>query len=269
MNKLQSEWDIHQKKKAIDFCRSLSGDAPVIILGVQKSGTTAISALLAQAVGKDATLDVLRSIRHPEWKVLIQYGIGSFEEYIYKYRESFKKEIIKEPGLTFFYKELSRVFPRAKFVMIVRHPMDNIRSILNRLRVPGDLETLDIESYPLVKESPAWRINLDTRWMGYVASNYVDALAYRWKVGARTYLENKENFVLLKYEDFLINKDAYVKQLANEVGLQVNNDISAFLDKQYQSKGNSKIDTKCFFAENYQTIKRMCSKEAELLGYDM
>ena len=53
---------------------TLSESEPVFILGVQKSGTTAIAALLADATGLPATLDITRAISRPGSKFFESTG---------------------------------------------------------------------------------------------------------------------------------------------------------------------------------------------------
>lgn len=257
------------KKRAYQFSADLTYASPVIILGTQKSGTTAIAALLAELTGRSVTLDVVRAIQHPEWKILLRYGIGSFEEYIYKYKKEFSREIIKEPTMTYFYDEIRAIFPNAKFVMVQRNPFDNIRSILNRLKLPGNLESVNFSDYPELANSTAWRINLDSTWLGHVPLNYIDALAFRWKLAARIYLNNQDGMLLLKYEDFIADKVSKIEGLADRLGLEKTHDVSGSVDRQYQRKGDSSIDLDEFFGDNYSIIYRMCHQEAELLGYKL
>ncbi|ASK33641.1 hypothetical protein CEK62_04170 [Alcanivorax sp. N3-2A] len=266
-HRTKEAYSAHYELRAKKYCKHLSENKPIIVLGVQKSGTTAISALLAEAAGKSVALDIQRAVRRPEWKVMMRFGVGSFEEYVYKYRSDFAKEIIKEPGLTFFYEDLAKIFPKASYLMIVRHPVENIRSILNRLKLPGHLPKLDMDQYPSLKESVAWRMNLDTSWMGYHAENYVDALSIRWRLGAETYLRNRNNFTLVKYEDFLKEKKKYIENLCHKFQLPVLHDVTENVERQYQSKGDKSASLRNFFGENYKIIEKTCWDEAGALGY--
>ncbi|RME38856.1 MAG: hypothetical protein D6788_06610, partial [Planctomycetota bacterium] len=110
--------------------------APVIVLGNQKSGTTVIAALLAESAGCAVTLDIFFRFRRPVLARLLT-GRDSLDRFIRRHPYWFSHPIIKEPSLTFFHDDLRRLFPSARFVFIVRDPRDNIRSILNRLRLPG------------------------------------------------------------------------------------------------------------------------------------
>ncbi|MBW4933796.1 sulfotransferase family protein [Marinobacter sp. F4206] len=240
---------------------------PVFILGVQKSGTTAIAALLAEATGLPATLDITRAINRPGAKILRRYGVEGFDDFIYRYRKEFSRKIVKEPGLTFDYECLRTYFPKARFVMIMREPKDNIRSILNRLKVPGNLKELDPEEWPELKRSPAWRINLDSSWLGHWPESYVDSLAYRWRLSAETYFSQPEAFILIRYEDFLADKKGIVEGLAQNLGFGIASDVAGKVDNQYQSKGKRVMDYEEYYGGNIACIRQQCGDFSERLGY--
>lgn len=249
--------------------KRLAGQEKIFILGLQKSGTTAIAALLSEATGRSVTLDIVRSIKRPGSGILRRYGVEGFDDHIYRYRREFSNMIVKEPGLTFDFHQLKAYFPRARFVMIIREPKDNIRSILNRLKLPGDLSSLNVEEWPELRRSPAWRINLDSSWLGYCQKTYVDSQAYRWRLAAETYFSNSESFVLVRYEDFLDDKVISVETLAESLGLQVIGDISGVIDNQYQPKGQRVSDYNNFYGENLKYIEEHCASLAKELGYEV
>ena len=65
------------------------------------------------------------------------------QDFINKNKVEFSSEIIKEPHLSIFYDELKIEYPNSKFVMVIRNPFDNIRSILDRLNVEGNQTILN------------------------------------------------------------------------------------------------------------------------------
>lgn len=245
----------------------LSKNEPIFILGVQKSGTTAVAALLSEATRLPATLDIIRSIKRPYSKILRNYGIEDFGDYIYRYRREFSRKIIKEPSLTFDYQDLRAYFPKARFVIIIREPKDNIRSILNRLKVPGDLKELNTKEWPELNSSGAWRLNIDSSWLGHWPESYVDSLAYRWQLSAQIYFKNIDDFVLLRYEDFCQDKTGKITKLAEDLGLQVMTDFSDMVDSQFQPKGERVENYDVFYKENMLYIYKHCSEYAKKLGY--
>lgn len=73
---------------------------PILIFGNQKSGTSAITALLAEATGLTYTIDIL--CRYPGLEESLLYDRTNFEEMIARARYYFSKNIIKDPSFTFF-----------------------------------------------------------------------------------------------------------------------------------------------------------------------
>lgn len=254
-----------RKKK---FLADRKCESPVIVLGNQKTGSTAIAALLSQASGKSVTLDVVRSIPDVTWQLGIKYDVQYFRDYAWKYRQDFYSEIIKEPSFTFFYAELSEIFPNAKFVFIQRNPFQNIRSILDRLKIPGNLDSINFDEHEELNKGPIWRLVLDSHWLGFECNNYIEGLAYRWNLAAQIYLDNADKFNLVRYEDFLVDKKGTVDELCKSFGLPVVENVGNSVDKQHQSKGQSNVDLKAFFGErNYSIIESICYKNGKRLGY--
>ena len=157
---------------------------PILVLGNQKSGTTAIAALLAEATGLSVTLDLQREVDEPTFP-RVRTGGMSFDDFIRRNRLDFSRRIVKEPNLTLFPRELRDRFPESPIVFIIRDPRDNIRSILDRLGLPGDCDCLGDERWATVSE--AWRTVLDNRWLGIEHEHYVAQLAGRWRFAAETH----------------------------------------------------------------------------------
>jgi len=154
-----------------------AGD-PVFVLGNQKSGTTAIAALLGLATGEPATLDLRRETRHDFYR-RITSGEVHFDRLVRRNALDFSRRIVKEPNLTLFYPQLRRRFPAARFAFVLRDPRDNIRSILDRVELPGDLQRL--EPGRLAHVDPGFALVMDGTWCGITSGgHYVDKLAARW-----------------------------------------------------------------------------------------
>lgn len=239
-------------------------ERPIIVLGNQKSGTTAIAALLAQYGDLSSTLD-LRYIT-PDALRAVQDGSLPFRAFVNHYGLDFSRDLIKEPNLTTFYEELAEVFPQAQFVMIVRDPRDNIRSILDRLSLPGDLDQIDAHS--LDAFNPAWHLVLDGSWLGLEGRNYIEMLANRWNTLADVYLHHRDVFHLVHFETFVAHKEATIAQLATRCGIQQRHAITEALDVQYQPRGNRKIPWRDFFGTtNLRRIEALCGSRMAQLGY--
>ncbi|MFW5879863.1 MAG: sulfotransferase [bacterium] len=241
---------------------------PIFVLGNQKSGTSAIAALLASATGLSVSVDLSK-----EWLykrkvyLLVKESQMSFSEFIERNKLDFSRDIIKEANLTIFFDELTQYFPKAKFVFVVRDPRTNIRSILNRVGVPGNLDSLTNWSQkphiPL-----GWEKVINGKWLGLDGDNYISMLAQRWNFMTEIYLNNKENFVLTRYEDFVEDKVGEISRIANKLSLTPNYDISSKINIQYQPKGKNDVSIQSFYNKaNLDRIEQTCHRHMKSIGY--
>ena len=239
--------------------------SPIILLGNQKSGTTAIAALLAEMTGLSATLDLKKEMTNPVID-RIKAGELSMRAFVRRNKLDFSREIIKEPSLSPYYPELAAEFPRARFVMVIRDPRDNLRSILNRLKISGSLD--DIPEGERARISRAWELILDGRWLGLDGTNYIEMLAQRWNYITDLYLANPDRMILVKYEDFSKNKIGKLHELASALGLEKKNDVSSRVDVQFQPAGDRSVRWMDFFGPgNLSAIERICGDRMRRLGY--
>lgn len=241
--------------------------SPIILLGNQKSGTTAIAALLAEMTGLSVTLDLKKEMKNPVIDRLKTGGL-SMDEFVQMNKLDFSRDIIKEPSLSPFYRELAERFPRSRFVMVIRDPRDNIRSILNRLKIPGDLQNLTEENRAEITR--AWELIIDGSWLGLEGANYIEMLSARWNYITDLYLANTGRIVLLKYEDFSKDKTGTLDRLAATLGLEKKHDVSHRVNVQFQPAGNRNVRWNEFFgADNLSRIERICSERMKKLGYPL
>lgn len=245
---------------------------PVLIGGSQKSGTTAIGALLAKATG-------LRYSNDPFWRSL-QYDSQGYQlseileqrltlgTFVERHPAYFAAGIVKDPDFAFLYPQLRSLFPDSQYVFIVRDPRQNIRSILNRLRIPGNLDRLGPEAHRMVADKPGWRGVLSGAELGITGGNYISRLAQRWNLGVQGYLDQRPRIHLFRYEDFMADKAGSIRELATALGLTVARDIGADLDRQYQPAGNRSVALDTFFGErNLATIESICASGMAMFGY--
>jgi hypothetical protein len=238
---------------------------PIFVLGNQKSGTTAIGALLAEAAGLTFTWDLKREIKFPTYH-RIRNGELTFRDFIKRNQFDFSRQVIKEPQLTLFYKELCEHFPNARFVSIIRDPRDNIRSILNRLKIPGNIKYIETDQYN--KVSTAWRLVLEGVWFDIDSDNYIETLAYRWEYIAELFFSEKKAMVLIRYEDFVKDKIKAIKQILEYLNLEYIHDISERIDYQFQPRGDREISWIDFFGEeNLSKIEGICKNSMAKFGY--
>ncbi len=238
---------------------------PILVIGNQKSGTTVIAALLSDMTGLPVTLDLSKEIDNPTYHRVLRNEIP-FSEFIRNNKLDFSREIIKEPNMTLLYRKLTQYFPRSKIVFIIRDPRDNIRSILNRLNIPGNLPNL-VKSHR-VEITKAWDLIIDLRWLGLQGDNYIEMLTHRWNLISDVYLNNQEKLILSRYEDFLKDKAGEISRLVKRLGLAQVNDISDKVDIQFQPPGNRNIDWLEFFGEdNLTRIEGICGVRLKMFDY--
>lgn len=240
--------------------------APLFVLGNQKSGTTAIAALLAECAGQEFVHDPLY-LRKTRLRDLMA-GEPPVAEFARGAPELFKAGVIKDNDFTFLVPELEAAFPKARFVYIVRDPRDNIRSMLNRLQYSGALPDLpDDERDDLRRRLPGWYEILTGASFGAPGGHYIDVLAERWVRAARAYLEAAGPMTLVRYEEFDVAKRPTIEQLARTLGFAVVRDISASQDKQFQPLGDRSVTWPEFFGPNLGRIDRICGPYLERFGY--
>ena len=245
---------------------------PIFVLGNQKSGTTAIAQLLAEMVDFSVAIDLRKEIKNSTFHLVKQEKL-SLSKFIEINKLDFSRKIIKEPNLTLFYHDLIEYFPDAKFVFVLRDPRDNIRSILNRLNIPGNLYQLEQKQQKDV--TIAWKLVLDSQWLGVSGENYIEILAARWNFLTDLYLEHQDCTFLVRYEEFLKDKKGVLEQLANKLDLLPVKDITNQLDLQFQPLGKKDISWKKknvnfidFFGEdNLARIESICEEKILLFGY--
>ena len=240
-------------------------ESPIFVLGNQKSGTTAIAVLLAERAGLSVEWDL--TVGHSTLVAEIYKGLTPFTALVEKNRLAFSREVVKDPNFTFLYEQVSRQFPDAQFVMVVRDPRANIRSILDRLSLPGDEATLDSAQFDTINED--WKLVVNASWMGIDDRTYVDNLAARWNKAARIYLEYENEIELIRYEDFLQGKVDAIDDLVSRLGEQTENRIEEKVDQQFQPRGHRRdVDWLSFFGEsNLNRIESRCAEAMNALGY--
>ncbi|EDY80479.1 hypothetical protein VDG1235_93 [Verrucomicrobiia bacterium DG1235] len=267
IGRFQRAWKSKVTNQRLYRSAKVNEDA-VFILGAPKSGTTAIATLLSMATGKSLTSDFKRAIARPTLQAELACRLLSFEDFVDLYRYEFSSDIVKEPFLSFQLDDLVGRFPNSRFIGIVRNPFQNIRSILNRLQIPGTLADLSFEDWSELRKVPAWRMSLQSELLGYPAAHYIDAMAFRWRRACELMAKHSDQCLVVKYEDFVDGKKGFVGRLADELGFPVVNDISAQVDMQFQPKGSRDVDLNSFFGDkNYSRIDLITKEIRQQFGY--
>ena len=235
----------------------------VLVLGNQKTGSTAIARLLAAygELGVASDIHLLQSAdvqvtNDPAW-------VGAF---IQRARYYFRQSVIKENALTPATGALLDVLPKARPIYITRHPVHNIRSILDRLNLPGTPRPLDA----LEIEDDGWTSIVDSRHLGFEAADHIASLAQRWTYMTAIYRRHRDRLTLVRYEDFMADKLATIQQLAGQLDIAARQDIRPLLDVPFQPCGShrSEAPTSFFSADALAIINRHCATGMDALNYE-
>ena len=239
-------------------------DDPIFILGTQKSGTSAIAALLGMRADVSSAIDLPREIRRPTSHLVHNDRVG-FRSFLHRNAVDFSRVIIKEPNLTFLVDHLLDRWPDARLAFVIRDPVQTVRSVLDRLQLPGDQLELSPEQRRSIP--PAWRIVMDNHWLGIHDASYIDQLAGRWRVAAGIAADLGDRAEIVRYEEFLQDKSGLIDRLALKLGLHCRVDITASLDQAFQPKGRHRRDPKAFFKGNLERILHLTAEHRERFGY--
>lgn len=251
-------FNINQRNKIAEKIFNKRNEFKIIVLGNQKSGTSAIAHLLAEYGQLNKTIDIPNLLNNNKLKD------GILES---KY---FSNTLIKEPTLTFFYEDLLKKYPIANYIFIVRHPLDNIRSILDRVNIAPDKLPLSTEYVKNSNIKDAWKdICLDSLNINEY-NTLTENLVHRWRRAVKTYLENKQNFYLVKYEDFNNDKIKTIKNLGSKIGISEKADISNIINLQFQPKGSNreKNINELFSKQIINKVESICKEEMFNLEYE-
>lgn len=236
----------------------------IIILGNQKAGTCAIACLISIASNIKATIDIPGLAKDESIQKLFRKEIN-FNTFINNNADDFSNKIIKSPSLTFIFDLVYKEYPKAKYIFIVRDPRENIRSILNRLKIDGKQESISESIYNNIPDG--WLPHVFPNWLNFEGDNYIELMSQKWSYAANIYLNNKDKFILAKYEDFCQDKKNYIHGILKKLKLKIKNDIGDKVDVQYNIKGK-KIRPIDFFGEkNLSLINNTCKREMAKLGY--
>lgn len=230
----------------------------ILLFGLNKSGTSATINLLARRAGISCFHDFVYYLGG--WEDVLEGNI-ELKSYINRYSYAFSKDLIRFPMSPKEIDLAATFFKLDKYVVTVRNPADNIKSILSRLKLPGDLEKLDLST-----------LNLHLDWIKMLSKkpNYIDSLIQCW-LESYNQLEfmNSNHCVLFKYEDFIKNKIGYITEKVEKLGLEAKYPIDHLVDVQYQPKGTEMSNLDFFGRKNLDKIISSTYILASKLGYVM
>ncbi|WP_085680452.1 sulfotransferase family protein [Marinobacter salarius] len=246
-----------------------TGKDKIIVAGMPKSGTTAIAKLLGASIQSPVCSDPFHQldVRRVEYREALFSGELSVRKLWKEHRDVFSGRVIKDPNFPLFIDDLRGFLPDSDIVFIIRDPRSNIRSILNRLGISGD----PCDNKDKVSQlKGAWFNVLSGVSPEFQGDDYLEKIAWRWRVSAENYLRNEDSIRLIRYEDFNVNKKGQIESLVSDLGLTVSSDISAEVDVQYQPKGKNSISFEDFFGvDNLARINKIVSPLMARFGYEV
>lgn len=250
---------------------------PVFVLGTQKSGTSAIASLLGIAAGCEASIDLRRDLRRPR-VAEVATGARSFGSFLRRNAVDFSRPIVKEPNLTFLLPPILERWPQARIVFVDRDPLQTVRSVLDRLGIPGDLEDLDAAALGAIPDG--WRIVLDSRWCERHAPDgtpdrprrhHVEELARRSllsrRIAAACADARPERTTVVSYESFREDKAATIERVLERLGMPMRtsrDELARHLDRPFQPPGRSAgTPPTTFFGANLDRLCRAAEIDRE------
>ena len=256
---------IHQKK-----------NVKLIVLGHQKSGTTAIGSLLSMMSNLSYSNDPFYEIDKGKGGYVNDFLNHNHDlnKIIAKSKKGFIQNIIKEPDFIYRFDHLFKVYKNAKYLFVVRNPIDTIRSICNRLGLVPSQKISSTSTDEMVRGNRHWLRLLSGKLpeliRGYSNDSYVFNIALRWSFAANIYLANSHRITLVRYEDFQQNKEEVLRTILRDFDLPVVNDVKDHLNKQFQPKGQKNVCLDDFFGlNNISLIHEICGREMRLFDYPL
>ena len=255
--------------KKITGMRSLKqGQGMIILAGMPKSGTTAVAKLLGHACSKSVISDPFYQLDRSGviYREALFSGDLSLGQLWKANRNVFHGRLIKEPNFPLLLPQLIDFLPKANCVFLVRDPRQNIRSILNRVNLPGDPSAVDLSMSDV---GGTWKNLLLGVNPAMPGDNYVERLAWRWRLSAEAINKFSDKGCIIRYEDFNANKKGFIRDLASELGYKKTDDVSHMVDIQFQPKGNASVAIEDFFGwVQLQAINDIVGDQLVGFGYE-
>jgi len=226
-----------------------------LIVGCERSGTSAISNLLHLATGKSILDDPKEYwLKYPD--IYANNGKFSFTQWIKLKINS----IVKIPGFATILTNLSKMhFGDFKTYYLIRDPRDNVAALLERVN-QGKAELF-----------------LNTGWLDINNENIVEKLAMRWRRYlelAMKYQKYDGDIIFIKYEDFFDNKLNTIKTISKQLNFYFDEDkISNGLGNQFRKSWNDRIRgpgrwKTDLYASDVNKINEICVKLMRIWGYE-
>jgi hypothetical protein len=256
--------------KLLDRLALRFGPAPrpgVFVCGMPKSGTTAVLRLMGIASGESTSNDPFYEldVRGVVFRDAVYNGELDIGRLVKTYPAAFRGTLVKDPNFVFFRSRMTELYPEAAWVFTIRDPRDNIRSILNRLRLPGR-DALLVQQMGNLRG--AWRDVLEGRNPASGGRSPIEHMARRWLQMAERARDAGNGVVISRYEDFVRDKPGRIAELCRAVGLDPVHSIEADADREFQPRGDRKAVWSEFYgADELAAIESTCGPLLAHFGY--
>ena len=207
------------------------------IFGLPKSGTTVFAAALSEVTASSALLDTpllwgtaIRPLEQAEMKALV-----------FAHPVTFSPRLWKEPNATFYPEAAMAASEADRHILLVRSPLQNIRSHMDRLGLRGDAKSVDLAAlHP--NHRPAFLEHSD--------HPPALTLARRWQETHSKACWHTPEVQVHTYEAFMANPLEVLHASAEHLGLPVLHEPVRSLAKQHQPRGaNRNVRPEAFFGE--------------------
>jgi len=261
----------------------------VLGVGLMKAGSTAVWQALGAAVQLPMGFDCSAVSADILWMIaknkepLLQLLESCSEEL-------FKWELAKDPMLTHLAGRLAAIWPAIsaparplRLYFLVRSPFEWARSFLKHLGLA--MQPPDVVSQQFTPENlprphvftRSKQLFLDVQRSGLRYTGYVDAVVQGWALTVDEYLRCPQGFVLVRYEDFVIDPVSTTERLVrglaldglwSEASVQHVIDAAGFQYQIRSDKHGAANNIRILFGDYlYARIYAAVEARAVLLGY--
>lgn len=205
------------------------------VFGLPKSGTTVFAKAISVKANQSILLDT-PLLWGTSMAPLTKEEVTLIRE---RHPVTFSTRIVKEPNATMYPEAVLNAVPDSKHLLLVRAPVDNIRSHLDRVRIPGNATSIEgLEIPPAYKRFFERNSDLPPAL----------ALARRWKRAHANTIWKGEQTAIFFYEDLIKKPELVVEKAVQHLGLPSVNSVDSVLATQFQSRGkNRKVEAETFF----------------------
>lgn len=237
----------------------------LVVLGHQKSGTSAIAALVARRAGLTVSIDIAALWGRDGVGFLT--GREPLSQVVRAHPDGFDCQVLKEPNLTFQADQVRAQWPDARWLFVVRDPRETLRSMLQRNGLPGHQRAL--LDGQLDHPDARWMLLEPELWGAEPDATYIEVAAHRWCLAADAWHRHRHSAELVQFESFLADKHGTIDRIVDALGLTRAHPISDAVDRPYQPPGDRSIGWARFFgADNLARVEAVCAERMPWFGYE-